>query len=388
MSSPRLGRAPAFAAVLLCCVALPAAFGQACPNPAANFWKRDALPAVPSGLTGVSVIQGLCEGESAGVVFNMPAGMGPQKIDYVTAPWGAAGGVNGFQAVLDLEVWDGVSFSGAVVNMGTRVFSLSQDAGSSMQVASHGLNGLDVSAFNIVVGNAAATGVPATKKFAICFRVDINLHPTGSCASGWPANFFTDNASPPFGGCNAAITPQKTSIIEIAGQGWRDAALATVSGFPLCPFFYSGVWCIRACSTDAAPPNPFQITALTPLPAVDPGTVVLQLVGPGIVGYQYVAALSLATAPPIPTPYGDVPLAYDALMAFSLDPFQSAGYLIGFSGVLNPSPVNASTGVGTAIINLPAGLGSGSFYIGFIAFPFGNPNAPWAISDPFEVAFL
>jgi hypothetical protein len=176
-----------------------------------------------------------------------------QRITQVVAPWGAALGVGGFQALLDLEVYDGVSFSGAVVNMGTRVFSLSTQASANMQVATHGLNTLDTSTYNIIVGAAAGTGTPPVRRFAVCFRCDVNFHPTGSCAQGWPANFFTDNSQAPGLTCNPTVTPQRTSIMEIQGQGWRDAALATVSGFPLCPFYYSGIWCIRCCSEDAFP---------------------------------------------------------------------------------------------------------------------------------------
>jgi hypothetical protein len=228
---------------------------QGCTTSGGTFWKRDTLPITPSGLTAVSVIQGMCEGESAGVVFEMPASMSVQRITQVVAPWGAALGVNGFQAVLDVEVYDGVSFSGANVNMGTLVFSLSQAATANMQVSSHALNTLDTSTYNIIVGAAAPTGSPPVRRFAICFRTDVNLHPSGTCATGWPANFFTDNSQQPTFPftCNGVITPQRTSIIEIQGQGWRDAALATVTGIPLCPIYYSGVWCIRACSEDAFP---------------------------------------------------------------------------------------------------------------------------------------
>lgn len=234
-------------------VAAPVA-AQGCPGPG-TFWKRDTLPVAPSGLTGVSVIQGLCEGESAGVVFEMPATMPVQRITQVVAPWGASLGVNGFQAALDVEVYDGVSFSGANVNMGTRVFSLTTASTSNMQVQSHGLNTLDTSTYGIVVGNAPATGNPPVRRFAVCFRVDLNLHPTGTCATGYPANFFTDNSQQPTFPftCNSVITPQRTSLIEIQGQGWRDAALATVSGVSLCPIYYSGIWCIRCCSEDAFP---------------------------------------------------------------------------------------------------------------------------------------
>lgn len=240
---------------LICFLAAAApALAQGCAG-TGTFWKRDTLPVVPSGLTGVSVIQGMCEGESAGVVFEMPANMPVQRLTQVVAPWGAALGVNGFQAALDVEVYDGVSFSGAFVNMGTLVFSLSQAATSNMQVQSHGLNTLDTSTYNIIVGAAPPTGSPPVRRFAVCFRCDLNLHPTGTCATGYPANFFTDNSQQPTFPftCNNIITPLRTSIIEIQGQGWRDAALASVTGIQLCPIYYSGIWCIRACSEDAFP---------------------------------------------------------------------------------------------------------------------------------------
>lgn len=253
---------------------LAPALAQGCAIGGSTFWKRDTLPVTPAGLTAVSVIQGMCEGESAGVVFEMPANMPVQRINQVVAPWGAALGVNGHQAALDLEVYDGVSFSGANVNMGTLVFSLSQTASANMQVQSHALNTLDTSTYNIIVGAAPPTGSPPVRRFAVCFRCDLNLLPGGTCATGYSANFFTDNSqtpSFPFQ-CNNVLTPQRTSIIEIQGQGWRDAALATVSGIPLCPLYYSGIWCIRCCSEDAFPafynsigpgcPNPVGTSAL------------------------------------------------------------------------------------------------------------------------------
>lgn len=235
-------------------LAIPAASLSAQGCSTGTFWQRDSLPASPTSIpTAVSVIQGMCEGESAGVVFEMPANMPVQKITKVVAPWGAAFGANGFQAALDLEVYDGVSFSGQNVNMGQLVFSLTQTANQNMQVQSHGLNELDTSAYNIVVGVQPPVG--GVRRFAICFRCDLNFHPSGSCATGWPANFFTDNSqapSFPFA-CNPNITPTGTSIMQIAGQGWRDAALATVQGIQLCPLYYAGVFAIRACSEDAFP---------------------------------------------------------------------------------------------------------------------------------------
>jgi len=237
------------------CLGLPCvpAVAQGCTTGSDTWWQRDTLPVAPTGLSAVSVIQGLCEGESAGIVFEMPANLGPQVVTQVVAPWGAAGGVNGFNALLDVEVYDGVSFSGAVVNMGTRVWSMTQSLNSNLQATSHGLNSLDTSTYGIVVGIAPPNGTPLVRRFAICFRCDMNLHPTGSCATVWPANFFTDNNQAGGFTCNNIITPLRTSIMEIAGQGWRDAALATVSGIQLCPLYYKGIWCIRCCTRDAFP---------------------------------------------------------------------------------------------------------------------------------------
>lgn len=241
-----------FATTLLGALLTVPLAAQGCPTGTDTFWKRDTLPVTPAGLTGVSIIQGLCEGESAGVVFEMPANMGVQQVTQVVAPWGAVGGTAGFLAQLDLEVYDGVSFNGASVNMGTRVFSLG-NLSQAMQVQSHGLNTLDVSAFNIQVGSAPPNGSPFVRRFAICFRVDVNAQPGRTCATGYTANFFTDNSQGPGLVCNNTITPQRTSLIEISGQGWRDAALATVSGIPLCPLYYSGIWAIRCCTRDAFP---------------------------------------------------------------------------------------------------------------------------------------
>ncbi|MCA8950410.1 MAG: hypothetical protein KDE27_12965 [Planctomycetes bacterium] len=231
---------------------------QGCATASDTWWQRDTLPQVSPNPTAVSVIQGLDEGESAGVVFEMPASMGPQIVTQVVAPWGAPGGIAGLNALLDVEVYDGVQFTGGQLNMGTRVFSLSQNLSANMQVSSHGFNVLDTSTYNIVVGTAPPNGTPFVRRFAICFRVDQNLHPTGSCQNGWPANFFTDNSLTTIF-CNSVITPAQTSIIEYhdtcggAYRGWWDVTNATVTGIPICGIYYQGIWAIRCCTRDAFP---------------------------------------------------------------------------------------------------------------------------------------
>lgn len=233
------------------------AAAQACPGTSTS-WKRDNLPLVP-GLAPVGLVQGVCEGEAVAVVFEMPAGMSAQKVLQVTAPWGGTGGTIGFQAQLDVEIYDGVSFTGGVPNMGTLVWSLGS-TGAGMLVESHGLNSLDVSSYDIVVGLAPATGTPPVRRFAVCFRVDINAAPGGSCASGYSGNFFTD-AQASFGTC---LTPLRTSLIQELTQGWRDMATLTIGGFPACPFAFNGTWAIRACTTDAFPASYTTIAAGCP----------------------------------------------------------------------------------------------------------------------------
>ncbi len=348
---------------------------QACPSPSDTFWKRDTLPAIPGATPlAISVIQGLCEGEAGAVVFNLPPGMPPQKLTQVVAPFGAVGGTNGFVAQLNIEVYDGVSFSGGIPNMGTQVFNLGAVSANAMQVTSTGLNTLDVSQYNIVVGNN-----PAQRRFALAFRVDFN--PTGSCAAGHPANLFTDNATQISFFCNPNITPAQTSLMDISGQGWRDAATATIGGIPLCPIYYAGVWAIRACSTNAAPLNPLQVTSLSALPVQTPGTVILQFNAPGFQGYPYVAALSFGTAGGLFTPYGQqVPLTPDPLFFWSIDPASTAGILLNFQGIVGAG------GTGTALINLPFAIGTQNLKVAFITLP--PSPVPWGVSDAFSLPLL
>ncbi|MBL9078851.1 MAG: hypothetical protein JNL08_15200 [Planctomycetes bacterium] len=225
-------------------VATPA---QGCSG-SGTFWKRDNLPTVPSGPLAAAVIRGLCEGESAGVVFEMPANMPPQRLKEVVAPWGeATAGTPGFQAQLDVLIYDGVSWSGGIPNMGNLVFQLSS-TGQGMPVQTHGFNVLDVSSHDIVVGLAPATGTPPVRRFAVCFRVDLNLHPTGSCATGYLANFFTDTQTQLFG-CSGNA---QANVMEIQGVGWRNPNTFSL-GLPLCPLYYNGNWGIRCCTEDAYP---------------------------------------------------------------------------------------------------------------------------------------
>ena len=77
----RIQAATAFliAVTLLSASLAPCLSAQGCTT--GTFWQCDTLPASPSSIpTGVSVIQGMCEGERAGVVFEVPTNMSVQRI--------------------------------------------------------------------------------------------------------------------------------------------------------------------------------------------------------------------------------------------------------------------------------------------------------------------
>lgn len=354
--------APVF--VLLAVVAV----AQPCPDPGDVFWQRDTLPVNPTGLQTFSIIPGLCEGEAAAVVFEVPQSMPPQQITQVVCPFASAGGGQGALALVNVEIYDGVSFSGATANMGTQVFDLNAQTQNDLQVTSSALNTFDTTQFNIVVGND-----PVNRRFAIAFRM--NFNPNGNCASGYSSTFFTDNTVSLGLFCNPVTTPPMTSLIDITGQGWRDASLATVTFLPLCPLYYAGIWAIRCCSRDAAPPNPFQVLPTLGVPATSPGTTVLQLTGPGLQGVPYQFALSWSDSPPIPTPWGNIPLAFDSLVNASLNP-AFGGSFVNFTGTIGANET------ATVLINVPAGfsgmgLAAYGAWIGYLPQPPGG----LAISD-------
>lgn len=354
---------------LLALVALaPSSLAQTCPGVTDTFWKNDTLPDNPSGSFGISVIPGLCEGEGAATVFNLVPGTPLQKLTQVVCPFGSAGGASGATALVNVQVFDGVTFSGPANTpiLGPKVFDLGADFGNSMQVTSTGLNVLDMSNYNVTVG-ASGTG-----NFVVAFVMEFN--PNGNCATGFTSNFFTDNSAPGFF-CNPAITPEKTSLMYILGQGWTDASKAAVTGVPLCPFFYAGIWAIRACTEDAGPVNPLQVTvAGSPVPPG--GFVNLTFNAPGFQGVPYVAACSFGNTPGTPTASGVVPLNFDALMSLSLS---APTVFVNFVGVVSPT----GTAPGLIFIpNDPAYSGI-SFYVGFITLP--PAPTPWGISDSAQI---
>jgi hypothetical protein len=217
----------------------PALEAQNC-APGQSFLKNDVLPANP-GTASVSVIQGLCEGEAAGCVFDVTAVGAQVKLKSAAVGYVQAGGVNGTQALVNLKVYDGITFPGGIPQLGPEVFDFEAATQGSIGVTSSGINTVDLVNFDIPISSG---------KMVVTWWMDFN--PIGTCPTGYAANFATDYPSG-VANCN---THQK-NLIYIQGTGWRDASTATVSGFPLCPLYYAGNWMMRACVEAGGPTTPF-----------------------------------------------------------------------------------------------------------------------------------
>ncbi len=204
------------------------ATAQICPSPSDTFWKNDILPDNPATPQNIAVVPGVCEGEAVAQYFQLAPGQATQRIKQVAVGFGHSAGTGGFQAVLNVEIYEGgVTFNpnGTAV-LGTKVFDLAADTGQSMQVTSTSINSFDMTPYNVEVSD----------DFVVAFRMDFNVSFPGCPPGGANANFFTAGT-----GCAAG-----SSLLDVQGTGWVDPTQWSV----LCPIFYRGQWVIRACTED------------------------------------------------------------------------------------------------------------------------------------------
>ena len=194
------------------------------------FFKNDVL-AVDPGMAATSVIQGLCEGEAAGCVFDVSGVGGTVRVRSASVGFIQVGGTHGTQAVVNLLIYDGITFPGGIPTFGPLVFDFENDVGSSIAVTSSAINTVDVSPYDVDVTSG---------KLVMVWEMQINL--SGDCQNGYPANFATDY---PTGQANCNVTQK--NLIYIQGIGWRDAATATIGPIQLCPTYYAGNWLMRTC---------------------------------------------------------------------------------------------------------------------------------------------
>ncbi len=324
--------------------------GQSC-GTGQTLLKNDILAANPTGSNQISVIQGLCEGEAAGAAFNFASVGSAVRVKLASVGYVNVASASGIQAAVDLEFFDGVTFSGANVTLGPSLFRWSTVTNSSIGLVSSGLNVTpDLTQYNIV----ATSG-----KLVCAWYMDFNPQ-GGTCPTGYQTNFATDNSTSFGFTCNPQVTPPQKNLIFITGQGWRDAALATVGGFQLCPIYYAGNWLMRVCVEPVVTAPPFTLSVFGP-PNPPPGAFLsVQFSSPSDAGVGYVGAVACANSPGIPYGTGIIPLAFDACLQFLLpDILEQAGaptnFVTGFTGNLGAG----GTAFGTLQIapQVPAGLG-------------------------------
>lgn len=215
-------------------LATPAS-AQLCSQPGQLFLKNDNLADIP-GTANVSIIPGLCEGEAMGCVFDVSSQQFSSEVRVGSVAGAFINNVNtaGISAIVNVKIYDGVSWVGTTPVLGTEVLDFEAATGSSLQFSSSGINTVDLTNLNVRITSG---------KLVVAFFMEMN-NGGGSCATGYTTNFATDNAAPP---CSGSCSPARKNLIFIQGQGWRDATNATVSGIPICSCYYAGNWIIRSC---------------------------------------------------------------------------------------------------------------------------------------------
>jgi hypothetical protein len=192
------------------------ATAQTCTNASDLFLKNDGLPQIPNQQT-VSVIPGLCEGESCGCVFdlsNQAIYSSDVKVNMCAVGFINVASANGITAAVNMRIFDGVTWNaaGTIPTFGPQVFDFENQTGSSIQISSSAINTVDIpSAFNVHVTSG---------QLVVVWDMEINTG--GDCANGYFTNFCTD-----WTGSGTPCQPKKKNLIYIQGQGWRDPMSAT-----------------------------------------------------------------------------------------------------------------------------------------------------------------
>jgi hypothetical protein len=219
-----------------------ASSAQLCNSGTETFLKNDTLPQIP-GASTVSVIQGLCEDEAAGCVFDVSGLGAPVQINKASVGYVNIASASGITAAVNLVIYDGISWSGGLPTLGPVAFNFGVTTGASIQLTSSGINEVDISPYNVTVSSGTAV---------VTWEMEFNTG--GSCPTGYQTNYATD-----FAGGGGGCSPAQKNLIFITGQGWRDVTTAKIGPggfFDLCPQFYAGNWIIRICAEGSGPVGP------------------------------------------------------------------------------------------------------------------------------------
>lgn len=339
---------------------------QSCSGTGFHFWKNDTLPAVPSGSIGVAVIPGLCPGEAAASVYTLPPNTPTQKIAKLGIGLGNQNGQNGFNCLVNIEIYDGIAWSPSnIPTLGPKVFDYATATGGNLQITTHGINEIDFSTLNAVVGNG-------TGAFVVAVRMMQNTN--GTCAAGYgKCDFITDTTSIIIGQCSAKT---HANLMDLQGIGWRDPKFTSISGLPLCPIYYNGNWIIRACTQDNGPVTVCQAE----IGFGGPGTSHLKVCGQPLSSGNF-ATLTLENAPP----------SHQVVL------FGSTGFNPTFTpvigGTIAPIPAQIVLSLGTdptgsmVIPGVPGGGGPFSFHVQCVT---ADPSLPkgWNVSNTVQMTFL
>jgi len=299
--------------------------------------KNDALPAALGTLTKVAVVPGLCVNEAAMSVFN--AG-GPVDVHEVGIVFAHQTATNGIKALVDVEIYDGATVDAAgKYKLGPLLFKLSKTTSQNLQIQSTGYN-----TYKLKTPVTVPTGQPV-----IGFRMLMNLA-SGSCATGYQANFATDNQFT----CTPGI-----NILDALKHGPVDPCTYKGFGVPLYPLYFRGSWIIRACVKP-------KVSTVWTGNATPGGFVSFKFLAPGQAGDQYFAMMSGGIKTGLTTPWGKLPLDADPIFLCFLSDCRSA--LLGNSGTFN------SKGEAFGALSIPnlSSLKGLDLYAGF--FTYKAPN--------------
>jgi hypothetical protein len=306
--------------------------------------KNDNLAAILTFPWPATAVTTLGLGEAAACIFDVSTVSPVVRVSSAAVAFINGFGTSGIQAPANLEIYDGLAWSGTIPILGPKVFDYAVATGGPVTLTTNMINVTDLSGFGVQV---------CSGKLVVAWRLLArNLGATNipvDCTSGGGFS------------CNLTTTvPMKNLVFHTATGSWRDVTATIHGGLPFCPFFYCGNWQIRACVEPTAFVDTISLSG-SPISSPGVGGVLFQF--PSHPNKAYVGGAAFSVSPGIPTPIGVVPLADDALLAISL---VTPSIFSNFAGQLDAS----GTASGTIIV--PGGVPPLTAYVAAVAWDPGS----------------
>ncbi|MDP6929270.1 MAG: hypothetical protein QF412_06170 [Planctomycetota bacterium] len=276
--------------------------------------KNDILPDVPKGPVRFGIVKGVCTNDAIMSVFDTG---GAVQVHEVAVMFANASSTQGVKAVVDLEIYDGITSSPrGQYTMGKLVYKSSKHGGGNLQIQSQGINNYKL-----------PTPVRVTSgKLVIGYRLVQNTS-AGNCTIGYSTSFCVD-ANP------TTPCPRDINVIDDPTNNHRyfDPMVYMGYGRALCNHpirIIQGSWIIRACIKP-------EVSVTWSGNATPGGFVSLKFIAPGNAGNDYIALVGGA-AKRSQTPWGSIPLdPNDQLFLCFLDACRSS-MLLGGIGKIDAS---------------------------------------------------